>query len=205
MEKRFNGYLSIKGKTESEWHQKHCHDHAHCITMLATLSIKTENHIGGDGIWYKDTGGQDLMLKTHGWEQSGKSWMPIAWDVKASWKTAPTKGFGYHEGIDAVHDALMQTPLSNRNGYEIIAKNTPCLPYLDIEFLVPNDGGRNHLTDPDHRKLVMILGAVRENFKAAYGIDVSFTALIGSRKKDAVCFKYSYHFGTKSRNSKKDY
>ena len=129
----FNGYLSLKGKAESESHQKHCHDHAHHITMEATLAIKSENHIGGNGIWYKDKGSQDLMLKTHGWEQSGKSWMPIAWDVKAaSWnlKKPSTKGFGYHESIAAVHDALMQTPLSNRNGYEIIAKNTPCLPYL---------------------------------------------------------------------------
>ncbi len=133
---------------------------------------------------------QDLMFKTHGWEQSGKSWMLNAWDLKASWQDDPTKGFGYHESIAAVHKTLMQTPGSNRNGYEIITKNTPCLPYLDIEFLVPNDGGRNHMTDPDHGKLIMVLEEVRENFKAAKGIDVSFTVLIGSRKKDAVWFKY---------------
>jgi hypothetical protein len=46
------------------------------------------------------------------------------------------------------------------------------------------------MTDPDHGKLIMVLEEVRENFKAAYGIDVSFTVLIGSRKKDAVWFKY---------------
>jgi hypothetical protein len=160
-----------------------------------TINIKSTNNIGGNGIWYKDTGGQDLMFNTHGWEQSGKSWMPIAWDLKLSSRTdgKSTKGFGYHASIAAVHETLMQTPMSNRNGYEIIAKDTPCLPYLDIEFLVPNDGGRDHMTDPDHGKLIMVLEAVRQNFKAAYGVDALFTVLIGSRKKDAKWFKCSYH------------
>jgi hypothetical protein len=51
----------------------------------------------------------------------------------------------------------------------------------------------SHMTDPDHGKFIMVLEEVRENVKAACGIDVSFTVLIGSRKKDAVWFKYSYH------------
>ena len=105
--------------------------------MEDTLNIKAQNNIGGNGIWYKNKSGQDVMFKTHGWEQSGKSWMPNAWDLKASWQDDPTKGFGYHESIAAVHETLKQTPVSNRNGYEIIARDTPCLPYLDIEFLVP--------------------------------------------------------------------
>ncbi len=108
-------------------------------------------------------------------------------------KKGGCKVYGYHESTEAVHAALMETPVGNRHAYEIITADTPCHPYLDIEFLVPHEDGR-HETNPDHGKLIMILKKVRENFKEAYGVEAQFVVLISSRYSTGDdMFKYSYH------------
>jgi hypothetical protein len=158
-----------------------------------TLNIKRQSEIYGNGIWYTGSGGQDLMLEKH-WNNSVKTGMPIAWDMKTKDPVSKAKVYGYHDSVASVHAALKETPIGKRCAYEILTANTPCHPYLDIEFLVRSEGGR-HQTDPDHGKLIMILEKVKGNFKEAYGIDAYFMVLIGSRPddKEGDWFKYSYH------------
>jgi hypothetical protein len=96
--------------------------------------------------------------------------------------------FGFH---DNAASALAETPEGKRHAYELLAKDTPCSLFGDIEFEVLMDA--RHETDPDHGRLVLFLTDLRSILKEAYGIDPIFVVLIGSRPTDGGMFKYSYH------------
>jgi hypothetical protein len=144
---------------------------------MATLTQHEQDryHVPRGGTWYHE---QALMLEAYAASADG---LTITWD-----KPTGSKIFGLYTGMD--HAALMalilDVPLHDRCGYELIPHSASCKAYLDIEWVGP--------ADPLHTRLIAILASVRTRIKNTYGIAADIHICCGSRSKDCL-IKHSYH------------
>lgn len=93
--------------------------------------------------------------------------------------------YGLFESMALFYKNLCKTPPAKRVGFEIIRKNTPCLLYLDVEWVGE--------ADPEHAGIRRLCQRLREHCREKYGWDaLRLYVTCGSREHNTG-YKNSYH------------
>jgi len=128
------------------------------------------------GTWY---GKQAKALKVHA---SKPGHVVVAWalgDGKRGYV------YGVFESMARFYEYLLETPPAKRVGFEIIREDTPCLLYLDVEWIGD--------ADPKHAGIRRLCQLLREHCREKYGWEsLRLWVTCGSRAHNDG-YKNSYH------------
>jgi hypothetical protein len=104
------------------------------------------------------------------------------------------KIYGVYKDVGEFYYCLLESPVNQRWGYELIPVESPCKAYADIEWVGP--------AEPEHTTLRAIVGSIRAKAWEELGIRAEIYVCCGSRPTKAGAdgaaegdpsFKHSYH------------
>ena len=137
------------------------------------------------GRWFTGLDSQKLMLNVYH-EDGG---LAMSWDNGHGGKL-----FGVYPTLsqkDFMH-LLLDIPLADRNGYEMLVEDVACRAYVDVEWQGP--------PDPDHSTLQRLVSAIRSKVLETYTLQPKIYVCCGTRptQDDPDVMKHSYHIVLKN-------
>jgi len=111
--------------------------------------------------------------------------LAVAWDKPGS----GTKIYGLYHSMprETFMLNLLDTATQNRHCYELLAEDSPCKGYADVEWEGPDD--------PGHTTLTRLVKAIRQKVQDHFTLDPKIYVCCGTRptKEDPSVLKHSYH------------